>query len=183
MLVCGGYSPIFRSHNSCLPSTPYVLSPTPSLYRFEIRTRRRGSVPTLARRLAYDLVGLAPTPEEIDAFVADPAPDAYEKLIDRLLASPRYGERWGRYWLDLAGYADSEGYTGEDPVRASAYKYRDYVIRSFNGDRPFDQFLQEQLAALVEKSGTTAVLVTHSIEEALLLADTILVMTARPGRK
>jgi hypothetical protein len=82
----------------------------------------------------------------VDAFVADPAPDAYEKLVDRLLASPHYGERWGRHWLDVAGYADSEGYANEDAVRPDAWKYRDYVIRSFNADKPFDQFLREQLA-------------------------------------
>jgi mono/diheme cytochrome c family protein len=101
---------------------------------------------TLIRRAAFDLLGLPPTPEEVDRFLADEAPDAYEKLIDRLLASPRYGERWGRHWLDVAGYADSEGYTGVDPVRPYAYKYRDYVIRSFNADKPFDQFIREQLA-------------------------------------
>jgi mono/diheme cytochrome c family protein len=101
---------------------------------------------TLVRRATYDLLGLPPTPEEVEAFVADAAPDAYERLIDRLLDSPRYGERWGRHWLDVAGYADSDGYTNQDPVRKYAYKYRDYVIRSFNQDKPFDQFIQEQLA-------------------------------------
>ena len=101
---------------------------------------------TLIRRATFDLHGLPPTPEEVDAFLADAAPDAYERLIDRLLASPRYGERWGRHWLDVAGYADSEGYTQEDRVRAYAYKYRDYVIRSLNADMPFDQFIREQIA-------------------------------------
>ena len=101
---------------------------------------------TLIRRATYDLLGLPPTPEEVEAFLADAAPDAYERLIDRLLESPRYGERWGRHWLDVAGYADSDGYTTEDPVRKYAYKYRDYVIRAFNDDKPFDQFIQEQLA-------------------------------------
>jgi hypothetical protein len=101
---------------------------------------------TLIRRATYDLLGLPPTPAEIDAFVRDSSPDAYEKLIDRLLDSPHYGERWGRHWLDVVGYADSEGYTGEDPVRKTAYRYRDYVIRSFNADKPWSQFIQEQLA-------------------------------------
>ena len=101
---------------------------------------------TLIRRATYDLLGLPPTPEEVEAFAADAAPDAYERLIDRLLDSPRYGERWGRHWLDVAGYADSDGYTNQDPVRKYAYKYRDYVIRAFNEDKPFDQFIQEQLA-------------------------------------
>lgn len=101
---------------------------------------------TLIRRASFDLRGLPPTPDEIDAFLADAAPDAYERLIDQFLKSPQYGERWGRHWLDVAGYADSEGYDGTDVVRASAYRYRDYVIRSFNADKPFDQFIHEQLA-------------------------------------
>ena len=101
---------------------------------------------TQIRRAYFDLIGLPPTPEEIEAFVADGAPDAWERLIDRLLASPHYGEHWGRHWLDVAGYADSEGYTDQDTPRASAFRYRDYVIRSFNADKPFDQFIQEQLA-------------------------------------
>jgi mono/diheme cytochrome c family protein len=101
---------------------------------------------TLIRRASLDLLGLPPTPEEVDRFLADDSPDAYEQLVDGLLASPHYGERWGRHWLDVAGYADSEGYTQQDPVRPTAYKYRDYVIRSFNADKPFDRFIQEQLA-------------------------------------
>lgn len=101
---------------------------------------------TLLRRTFFDLHGLPPAPSEIDRFLADDAPDAYEKLLDRLLASPRYGERWGRHWLDLAGYADSDGYTEKDPERKYAYKYRDYVIRSLNADKPWNEFLTEQLA-------------------------------------
>lgn len=101
---------------------------------------------TLLRRAYFDLCGLLPSPEETEAFLGDPAPDAYEHLIDRLLASPHYGERWGRHWLDAAGYADSDGYTDEDPERPDAWRYRDYVIRSHNADKPFDQFLCEQLA-------------------------------------
>lgn len=101
---------------------------------------------TLIRRLSYDLTGLPPTPEQVDAFLADDRPDAYERLVDELLASPHYGERWGRHWLDVTGYADSEGYTEDDPERAWAYLYRDYVVRSFNADKPFDQFIREQLA-------------------------------------
>lgn len=100
----------------------------------------------LIRRAYFDLTGLPPTPEEVEQFVADETPEAYEQLIDRLLASPEYGERWGRHWLDVAGYADSEGYTEADTVRKYAYKYRDYVIRAFNDDMPFDRFIQEQLA-------------------------------------
>ncbi len=104
---------------------------------------------TLIRRATFDLTGLPPTPEEVDAFVAASLRNsdaAVHTLIDRLLASPRYGERWGRHWLDVAGYADSDGYTETDPVRPWAWRYRDYVIRSLNDDKPFDQFIREQLA-------------------------------------
>ncbi|MBI1903628.1 MAG: DUF1553 domain-containing protein [Planctomycetia bacterium] len=100
----------------------------------------------LIRRVCLDLVGLPPSPEEVLSFVADPDPAAYEKLVDRLLASPRYGEAWGRHWLDLAGYADSEGKREQDIRRTFAYRYRDYVIRSFNADKPYDRFLLEQIA-------------------------------------
>jgi hypothetical protein len=101
---------------------------------------------TLARRLSFDLLGLPPTPERVEAFVADQSPDAYAKLVDELLASPHYGERWARHWLDVAGYADSDGYTENDRERLWAYRYRDYVIRSLNADKPLDQFIVEQLA-------------------------------------
>jgi hypothetical protein len=101
---------------------------------------------TLLRRVTFDLTGLPPTPEEIEQFQADDAPGAYERLVDRLLASPRYGERWGRHWLDAAGYADSEGAQNEDRVRRHIYRYRDYVIRAFNADKPYDRFLHEQIA-------------------------------------
>ncbi len=101
---------------------------------------------TLLRRVAIDLTGLPPTPEEIAAFLADTSPDAYRQMVDRYLASPRYGERWGQHWLDAAGYSDSNGYFSADTDRPLAYRYRDYVIRSFNADKPFDQFLREQIA-------------------------------------
>ncbi len=101
---------------------------------------------TLLRRASYDLTGLPPEPEEIDAFQSDTDPRAYEKAVDRILASPRYGERWGRYWLDLAGYADSEGKRSQDPIRPHAWRYRDYVVRAFNADKPYDRFLLEQIA-------------------------------------
>jgi cytochrome c553 len=103
---------------------------------------------TLIRRVTFDLTGLPPTPEEVNAFVNDPSPDAFAKVVDRLLASPRYGERWGRHWLDVARYADTKGYVFQEERRFPAsYTYRDYVIRSFNQDRPYDRFLVEQLAA------------------------------------
>jgi len=101
--------------------------------------------PTLIRRTTFDLTGLPPTPEELDAFVADQAPEAYERLIDRLLASPRYGQRWARHWLDLVRYAESDGYR-QDAFRPQAWLYRDYVVRAFNTDKPYDRFLTEQLA-------------------------------------
>ncbi|MBY0513719.1 MAG: PSD1 and planctomycete cytochrome C domain-containing protein [Gemmataceae bacterium] len=98
----------------------------------------------LVRRVALDLTGLPPAPEEVDAFVKDTAPDAYEKLADRLLAKPGYGEHWARFWLDLARYADSAGYA-DDPAR-TIWKYRDYVIAAFNANLPFDRFTVEQIA-------------------------------------
>ena len=100
--------------------------------------------PTLARRVFLDLIGLPPTPAEVDAFVTDAAPDAYERMVDRLLASPQYGERWARRWLDLARYADTNGYE-KDRTR-SIWLYRDYVVRAMNADVPFDRFTVEQLA-------------------------------------
>jgi hypothetical protein len=100
----------------------------------------------LLRRASLDLTGLPPAPRELAEFLADRAPDAYERMIDRLLASERYGERWARHWLDLAGYADSEGILDADYVRTAAWRYRDYVIHAFNKDKPYDRFLKEQIA-------------------------------------
>ena len=99
----------------------------------------------LIRRVTLDLIGLPPTPEEVEAFVQDNSPGAYEAVIDRLLASPHYGERWGRHWLDLARYADTSGFHN-DLDRPYAWKYRDYVIRSFNDDKPYARFVMEQIA-------------------------------------
>lgn len=100
---------------------------------------------TLIRRLTYDLIGLPPTPEEVDAFVSDEDPCAYQRLVDRLLASPRHGEHWARHWLDLAHYADTHG-NDHDYSRPNAWPYRDYVIRAINGDKPYARFVQEQIA-------------------------------------
>ncbi len=100
---------------------------------------------TLIRRATFDLIGLPPTPEEITAFLSDTSPEAFDKVIEGLLASPHYGERWGRHWLDLARYADSNG-MDENIVFGNAWRYRDYVVRAFNNDKPFDQFLIEQIA-------------------------------------
>ncbi len=99
----------------------------------------------LIRRATFDLTGLPPTPAEVEAFLADTAPDAFARVVDRLLSSPRYGERWARHWLDLARYADSNG-MDENLAYASAFRYRDYVVAAFNQDKPYDQFIREQLA-------------------------------------
>jgi hypothetical protein len=101
---------------------------------------------TLIRRVAFDLIGLPPTLAEIEKFLADVAPGAYERMVERYLASPHYGERWGKFWLDAAGYADSNGYFSADTDRPLAYRYRDYVVRAFNDEKPFDRFVLEQLA-------------------------------------
>lgn len=100
---------------------------------------------TLLRRATFNLTGLPPTPEELEAFEKDPTPDAFARVVDRLLASPHYGERWGRHWLDVVRYADSAGETADYPA-PEAWRYRDYVIAAFNADRPFDAFVREQLA-------------------------------------
>lgn len=101
--------------------------------------------PTLIRRLSFDLLGLPPTSEEVTAFVNDSAPDAYERLVDRLLASPHYGERWGRHWLDIVHYGETHGYDKDKP-RPNAWPYRDYVIKSLNDDKSYSRFTEEQLA-------------------------------------
>lgn len=100
---------------------------------------------TLLRRVTYDLTGLPPEPADLDSFIADTSPDAFARVVDRLLAEPAYGERWGRHWLDLVRYADTAGETGDYPA-PQAWKYRNYVIAAFNADKPYDQFLREQLA-------------------------------------
>ena len=100
---------------------------------------------TLIRRVYFDLIGLPPTPEEVERFVAEPSRDAYEKLVDRLLASPRYGERWARHWLDIVHFGETHGYDKDKP-RPNAWPYRDYVIRAWNSDKPYTRFVQEQIA-------------------------------------
>ncbi len=110
-----------------------------------LKAAPRANRHTLVRRAYLDLLGLPPTPAQVDAFVSDRSPDAWERLIDSLLASPHYGERYGRHWLDVARYADSGGFE-YDMHRPNAWRYRDYVIQSFNADKPYDRFLIEQLA-------------------------------------
>jgi hypothetical protein len=141
-----------------LPPVRNAAWPQTAIDRFVLaRLEERGLSPsppadkrTLIRRATYDLTGLPPTPAEVEAFLADDSPEAFTQVVDRLLASPQYGERWGRHWLDVARYADSKDGVlmyGDDRVRPFAYTYRDYVIRAFNEDLPFDRFVHEQLAA------------------------------------
>ena len=110
----------------------------------KLKPAREADRRTLIRRVYLDLHGLAPSADQIEKFVADPAPDAYEKLIDQLLASPQYGEKWGRHWLDLARYGDTAGFE-QDPMLLYSWRYRDYVIDSFNNDKPYDRFVREQI--------------------------------------
>jgi len=111
----------------------------------EIKPLPQADARTLLRRAFFDLLGIPPTPEEAQLFLRDKSSDAYEKLMERLLADPRYGERWARHWLDLVRYGESDGYE-DDKVRPHAWRYRDYVIRSLNADKPYDRFVQEQVA-------------------------------------
>jgi hypothetical protein len=125
----------------------------------------------LIRRACLDLVGLPPNPEQVDEFLADNSPDAYERLIDRLLESEAYGECWARHWLDVAGYADSNGYAEADSVRPHAWRYRDYVIRAFNANKPWTDFITEQLAgdelARVTQENAVAKAVDSRVQELL----------------
>ncbi|MEX2288224.1 MAG: DUF1549 and DUF1553 domain-containing protein [Planctomycetaceae bacterium] len=134
---------------------------------------------TLFRRLCFDLVGLPPSPEDAATFALDASPDAWARAVNRLLASPHYGERWGKYWLDVAGYADSNGYFNADSDRPLAYRYRDYVLRAFNDDKPFDRFVVEQLAG-DELSGYTT---NSPVDEAVieLLTATHFLRNAQDG--
>lgn len=139
------------SQQSQQPNTDIVRTPIDAFVLARLRARGLLFAPetdrlTLIRRVAFDLTGLPPAPNEIDQFLNDQSPDAYERMLDQYLQSPHYGERWGRHWLDVAGYADSEGNGNDDTPRPYAYKYRDYVIRSFNADKPFNQFIIEQMA-------------------------------------
>lgn len=145
------FQPLVRHLPPAVKQTQRVRTPIDQFVLARLEEKGFGFAPdadrqTLVRRLYLDLTGLPPTVAAVDRFLADSSPDAYEQLVDRLLASPQYGERWGRHWLDDAGYADSEGATDADVVRKDAYKYRDYVIQSMNRDLPFDEFVREQLA-------------------------------------
>ena len=129
----------------------------------------RTSKATLLRRVTFDLIGLPPTPEELDSFLKDESSNAFEKVIDRLLASPHYGERWGRHWLDVARYADSNG-LDENTAFGNAWRYRDYVVRSFNADKPYDEFLREQIAGdLLPPSNDPAIQTERTIATGYLV--------------
>jgi mono/diheme cytochrome c family protein len=161
------FRPLRRPAIPACNSRASVRTPVDAFLLRELERHGLGFAPeaareSLIRRVYFDLLGLPPSPEELAGFLADPEPDAYERLVDRLLASPHYGERWGRHWLDAAGYADSDGYSNEDRERPYAYKYRDYVIRALNEDKPLAAFVTEQLA------GDELALTTHpSMEQAV----------------
>ncbi len=144
------FQPVKRAEPPKVKNAKWVANPIDAfvLARLEqekIKPSPQADRYTLVRRLSLDLLGLPPTVEEVEAFVNDKSPDAYEKVVDRILASPHFGERWGRHWLDMARYADSDGYE-KDRARPFAYVYRDWVIKAINDDMPFDQFSIEQLA-------------------------------------
>jgi hypothetical protein len=133
-----------------IKNTRWIRNPIDAFVLAELEAKGLGPAPpadkgTLLRRASLDLIGLPPTPEELDAFLADNSPKAFERVVDRLLASSQYGERWARHWLDLARYAESEGFKS-DETRPNVWRYRDYVIRAFNSNKPYDRFLREQIA-------------------------------------
>jgi len=144
------FQPVVRPKLPVVKQAAWPKSPLDTFILAGLEAKGRGpAVPAnrevLIRRVTLDLVGLPPTLAEIDAFVRDASPRAYETLVDRLLASPHYGERWGRHWLDLARFAESDGFE-HDAARPNAWRYRDYVVRAFNADKPYDRFIREQLA-------------------------------------
>jgi hypothetical protein len=141
--------PLPRLQNAAPVRTPVDAFVLARLEEKQLELSPEADRPTLLRRASYDLAGLPPSPEEIEAFLADDRGDAYERLIDRLLASPHFGERWGRHWLDAAGYSDITGGDNDASIiklSDGKWKYRDYVVRAFNGDKPYERFLIEQLA-------------------------------------
>jgi len=145
------FQPIAHPAVPKLENDARVRTPIDAFVLAKLRAQKLDFAPdadrrTLLRRVTLDLTGLPPTPEEVDAFLADTSTDAYEKVVDRLLAAPAYGERWARHWLDIAGYADSNGFSEVDSARPDAWRYRDYAIRSFNADKPWNDFITEQLA-------------------------------------
>ncbi len=147
------FQPVMRPKLPAVKNAAWARTPIDRFVLAKLEARGLGPAPpadkrTLIRRATFDLTGLPPTPAEIDAFLADKTPTAFAKVVDRLLASPRYGECWARHWLDVARYADTKGYVfNEDRNYPGAYTYRDWVIRAFNADLPYDQFIKQQIAA------------------------------------
>ena len=144
------YRKLVRPATPAVKNSTWVRNPIDAFILAKLEANKLAPVApankvALLRRAYYDLIGLPPTPAEVDAFVADTSADAYEKVIDRLLAMPQYGEKWGRHWLDLVRFAETNGYE-RDGTKPFAWRYRDYVINAFNSDKPYDQFLREQLA-------------------------------------
>jgi Protein of unknown function (DUF1553)/Protein of unknown function (DUF1549)/Planctomycete cytochrome C len=140
------HSTLPKVKNSRLIKTPIDLFIQNRLEKIGLEISPAADRATLIRRAYFDLIGLPPTPKQVKIFLEDNNQNAFDRVIDELLASPRYGERWGQYWLDLAGYSDSEGGQHADIIRKDVWHYRDYVIRAFNNDKPYDQFLLEQIA-------------------------------------
>jgi mono/diheme cytochrome c family protein len=145
------FQPIRRPALPAVQAADRIRTPIDAFLLSRLEREKLGFSPeadkiTLLRRAKFDLLGLPPTVAEVERFLADDAPDAFERQIDRFLDAPQYGERWGRHWLDVAGYADSDGYSEKDLERKYAWKYRDYVIRAFNDDKPWIDFIVEQLA-------------------------------------
>ena len=177
------FQPIRRPAPPTFGSNDRIRTPIDAFVLAKLRDRglslaRDADNRTLIRRAAFDLTGLPPSQEEIDAFLADSTDGAYERMLDQFMASPRYGERWARHWLDVTGYADSDGNGNEDSLRPYAYKYRDYVVRSTNADKPLDRFIIEQLAGdeLVSRPWNEL-----TPEKAELLAATGFLRTAADG--
>ena len=144
------YRPVRRPAPPAGKDPAWVANPIDAFILSKLESKGVGPAPAadrvaLVRRLYYDLTGLPPSPEDVDGFVRDPSDKAYENLVDRLLASSHYGEKWGRHWLDVVRYAETNGYERDGP-KPVVWKYRDYVIRSFNADKPYDQFVREQIA-------------------------------------
>lgn len=159
------FQPIRRTPPPKVKQAAWVLNPIDAFILAKMESKglspsAQADKRTLLRRVTFDLTGLPPTQEELGAFLADRSPNAYEKVVDRLLASPRYGERWGRHWLDVAHYGDTHGYD-KDKRRDHAWLYRDYVIRAFNQDKPYSRFIREQIAGdVLSPNGPEGVIAT-----------------------
>jgi hypothetical protein len=144
------FQPVRRPQTPSVKQQSWVRNPVDAFILSKLESKQiapsaEADRATLLRRVSLDLIGLPPSDEEVRAFIADRSPKAYETVVDRLLASPQYGERWARHWLDLARYADSDGFKA-DHTRPNIWRYRDYVIRAFNSDKPYDRFVREQIA-------------------------------------